>query len=60
MTVTFSPWMLPVVLTVLAFVVWWFATPEETGMFAGLAPLVTLVPTLFFVCIVWVVYGLAT
>lgn len=60
MTITLSLWMLPTALTVLAFVVWWFTTPEESGMFAGLGAMLGLVPTLFFICFVWMVYGLAT
>lgn len=60
MTITLSLWMLPTALTVLAFVVWWFATPEEHGMFAGLGLMFNLIPTLFFVCFVWMVYGLLT
>ena len=60
MTITLSLWALPVALTVLAFVAWWFLTPEDSGMFAGLGAMLALVPTLFFVCLVWMVYGLAT
>lgn len=60
MTITLSMWMLPTALTLLAFIVWWFATPEETGMFAGMGAAFALIPTLFFVCLVWMVYGLAT
>lgn len=60
MTIALSMWMLPTALTVLAFVAWWFLTPEDSGIFAGLGAVLALVPTLFFVSLVWMVYGLMT
>lgn len=60
MTITLSLWMLPVALTLGAFIVWWFATPEDTGYFGGLGLALALIPTLIFVCVVWMLYGLLT
>jgi len=54
-TLTVVWWWIPTVLTVLAFALWWILTPEESGMLAGLGAMLTFIPTIFFVAIVWVV-----
>lgn len=58
-TLTFEWWWIPTALTVLAFAVWVIFTPEESGMLAGIGALFTLIPTLFFVLLVWLVAAIA-
>ena len=54
-TLNFAWWWIPTALTVLAFAAWVILTPEESGMLAGIGALFTLIPTLFFVFLVWLV-----
>lgn len=54
-TLNFAWWWIPAALTVLAFGAWWIFTPEERGMFAGFGAALALIPTLFFVMLVWLV-----
>ncbi len=57
-TLNFAWWWIPTALTIAAFVVWWFCTPEEHGMFAGLGAALALIPALFFCLVLWLIAAL--
>lgn len=61
-TLTFEWWWIPAALTVLAFG-WWLIWGDSKdgggGYLAGIEAMFTLIPTLFFVMLVWLVAAIA-